>query len=146
MSLAELLRESTVDLVGGAAAEVHQARLDHYEEEGLNALRKRLTVILELTLDCLETGRADAIIDWATRVAQERFAAGYDLVELQTAINILEEAFWRRLLSSRQPEELAHDLGLVNSILGMAKDELARTYVSLAMERGGSRAAGSRKY
>lgn len=135
MTLTELLREDTELLVGGAVAEVHQARLEHYEEEGIQALRQRLKVILELTLDCIETGRADAIVDWATQVAKERFDAGYDLGELQTALNIVEEALWKRLLSSRRPQDLAHDLGLVNYVLGMAKDALARTYVSLARRR-----------
>jgi hypothetical protein len=146
MSLSELLRESGDDLVNGAVAELRQARLEHYEGEGNQALRQRLGAILELTLSSIETGHAEEIVEWAARVAHERFSAGYDLFELQTAINILEEAFWKRLLASRSPEELAHDLGLVISVLGIAKDELARAYVALARQQAGSSAAGNRRY
>jgi hypothetical protein len=132
VDVAELLRGSADDLVNGAAAELHQARLAHYEAEGVAVLRERLRILLDLTLRCLESRQAEPINDWARRMAHERFAAGYDLLELQTAVNVLEESLWKRILSSIGPEDLAHALGLVNAILGMAKDTLARTYVSLA--------------
>ena len=135
MDLTELLRENADELVGGAVAELHQARLSHYEQEGVQAIRERLSALLDLTLSCLEERRADPIVDWAARVGRERFAAGYDLLEVQTAINVIEEALWKRILASVGPEDLAHALGLVNALLGMAKDTLARTYVSLATKR-----------
>jgi hypothetical protein len=72
------------------------------------------------------------MIEHAEHIARERHAAGYDLFEVQTAINVIEEALWKRILSSVEPNELAHALGMVNAIFGMAKDVLARTYVSLA--------------
>ncbi len=135
MNLTELVRENADDLVRGAVAELHQARLRHYEEEGIDAAHERLTTLLDQTLRCLEAHRADPIIDWATRIGHDRFAAGYDLFEVQTAINVLEEALWKRILSSVGPEDLAHALGLINAILSMAKDTLARTYVSLTTNR-----------
>jgi hypothetical protein len=135
MNLAELIREKADILVNGAVAELHQARLQHYEEEGIQAAKERLTTLLDETLSCLDARRADPIIDWATRVGHERFAAGYDLFEVQTAINVLEEALWKRILSSVGPDDLAHALGLINAILSTAKDTLARTYVSLATNK-----------
>ena len=135
MNLTELVRENADDLVSGAVAELHEARLRHYEEEGIHAARERLATLLDKTLGCLDERRADPIIDWATLVGHERFTAGYDLFEVQTAINVLEEALWKRILSSVGPEDLAHALGLINAILSMAKDTLARTYVSLATNR-----------
>jgi hypothetical protein len=135
MELVELIRERADDLVNGAEAELHQARLEHYEAEGLQSARERLSTLLAQTLSCLEVRRAEPIIDWATRVGHERCAAGYDLHEVQTAINVLEEALWKRILSSVGPEDLGHALGLVNAILSMAKDTLAREYVSLTTNR-----------
>lgn len=132
MSLTELLSENADDLVNGVVAELHQARLEHYEAEGLRTLHERIRTLFDSTLQCLDSCRADAIVDWADRVGRERYTAGYDLLELQTAINAVEEALWRRVLSNTGPEDLAHALGLINAILGMAKDTLARTYVSLA--------------
>jgi hypothetical protein len=135
MDLTELLRDKADDLVDGAVAQLHQARLKHYEAEGLQAARARLSTLLAQTLICLEERRAEPIVDWATRVSRERFVAGYDLFEVQTAINVLEEALWKRLLASLGPDNIAHALGLVNAIFGMAKDNLARQYVSFATNR-----------
>jgi len=132
MELTELLRERSDDLVAEAMAELRQAHLEHYEAEGLTAVRERLATLLEVTLQCLSTARADPVVEYTTRVAHDRFAGGYDLLELQTAINVLEEALWKQILSSMEPVEVAHALGLVSSILGMGKDALARAYVSLA--------------
>jgi hypothetical protein len=135
MDLVELIQERADDLVHGAVAELHQARLEHYEQEGLQVARDRMSTLLTRLLTCLEARRAEPIIDWATRVGHERFSAGYDLSEVQTSINVLEEALWKRILCSVGPRDLAHDLGLVIAILSMAKDNLARTYVSLATKK-----------
>jgi hypothetical protein len=135
MDLAQLLRETAGTLVEEAAAQVHQARLQHYEEEGVPAARERLSTLLDLTLECLEASRAEPIIEWATRIGRERYERGYELAEVQTAINVLEEILWRRILATLGPGDLAYALGLVNALLGMAKDTVARTYVSLATRR-----------
>jgi malate dehydrogenase (oxaloacetate-decarboxylating) len=132
IELVDLLRERADDMVKDAAVELHRAHLEHYEAEGIDAAQRRLADLLDQILFCLETGRADAIIDWAARVGHERFAVGYDLFEIQTAINVLEEALWRRVMSSLGPQDLGHALGMANSILGMAKDKLAREYVALS--------------
>jgi len=134
MRLIAMLRENTDELVESAAAELHRAHLAHYEKVGLEATRERISALVELTFACLEAGSADPVTDWASRVGRERYDAGYDLLELQVAVNIVEEAFSQRILASIDPENVARYLGLVSAILGMAKDALARTYVSLATE------------
>jgi hypothetical protein len=138
--LASFLGERADHLVSEAEATLRQARLEHYEKDGLAAMRRRLTALLDVTLKCLSRGEADPIITHTTRIARERFSAGYDLLEVQTSINILEEVLWRRILSSISPEELVHALGLVSGLLSLGKDALARTYVALALAQ--SRASG----
>jgi hypothetical protein len=65
-------------------------------------------------------------------IARERFASGFDLWEVQTAFNVLEEAIWVHILKELPPTEYAEALGLVSTVLGTGKDTLARRYVSLA--------------
>jgi hypothetical protein len=65
-------------------------------------------------------------------IARERFASGYDLWEVQTAFNLLEEAIWKRILKELTADEYAQALGLVSTVLGIGKDTLARRYVTLA--------------
>lgn len=132
MEFLELLREKADDVVRDALAELRQARLEHYEGEGAQVARERLSLLLELTLSCLEARQAEPMIECATRIGRERFEAGYGLLEVQTAFNTLEEALWKRILSSVSKEDFPHALGLTSAILGMGKDALARTYVSLA--------------
>ena len=67
-------------------------------------------------------------------IATERFHAGYDLAEIQTAFNALEEATWMRVLQRLDASELAEALGLISTVLGAGKDALARAYVSLAAD------------
>ena len=66
------------------------------------------------------------------RSREKRYTAGFDLWEVQTAFNVLEEAIWVRVFKSVPPDALAEALGLVSTVLGAGKDTLARKYVSLA--------------
>jgi hypothetical protein len=135
VELAAFLRERSDHLVSEAKASLRQAQLEHYEKDGLAAMERRLNALLDVTLSCLDCGDAGPIVDHTTRIARRRFAAGYDLLEVQTSINVIEEVLWSRILASLPPQEQAHALGLVSGLLGLGKDSLARTYVALAREQ-----------
>jgi hypothetical protein len=72
------------------------------------------------------------MIAHAEGIARERFEAGFDLWEVQTAFNVLEEAIWVRILKELAPTDFAEALGIISTVLGVGKDTLARRYVSLA--------------
>lgn len=129
---AALLRERADTLVTEALTMMTEARLEHYDAAGLPTVRQRLTTMLNVALSCLEAGEADEIIAYMTRIGRERFSAGYDLLEVQTSANVVEEALWRRIPSLVAPAEVPRALGLVSSLFSAGKDALARTYVSLA--------------
>ena len=135
MELSDLFRSWEDDLVNEAVTELRHARLKSYIADGEEITRERVTKFIEKAMECFSLRRAEPMIEHAERISRERHAAGYDLSEVQTAINVIEEALWKRILSSVEPDELAHALGMVNAIFGMSKDVLARTYVSLATNR-----------
>ena len=135
MDLSELFRSWEDDLVNDALTELGHARLRHYMDDGEEVTRERVTLFINRVLECLEQRLAEPIIEHAEHIARERYASGYDLFEVQTALNVIEEALWKRVLASVDSEELAHALGMVNAIFHTAKDVLARTYVSLATDR-----------
>jgi hypothetical protein len=135
VELSELFRSWQEDLVDEALTELRHARLQHYIADGEEITRKRVTEFIERAMECFSSRRAEPMVEHAAHIARERHAAGYDLFEVQTAINVIEEALWKRILSSVDSDELAHALGMVNAIFGMSKDVLARTYVSLATNR-----------
>jgi len=129
---ATLLRERADPLVAEALTMMTEARLEHYDAAGLPTVRQRLAALLHVALSCLEAGEADEIIAYMSRVGRERFSAGYDLLEVQTSANVMEETLWRRIPSLVAPEDVPRALGLVSSLFSAGKDALARTYVSLA--------------
>ena len=130
--LATLLRERVDALVAEGLTMMTEARLEHYDAAGIPIVRQRLAALLDVALSCLEAGEADHAIAYMTRVGRERFSAGYDLLEVQTSANVMEEVLWRRIPSLVAPTDVPRALGLVSSLFSAGKDALARTYVSLA--------------
>ena len=106
----------------------------HYEAAGAAEVRRRLERLFDHLLEGLRERDLGPMITYAEALAQERFEAGYDLVEVQTAFNALEEASWQRALTDLDPADFANALGLVSTLLGAGKDALARRYVSLAAD------------
>ena len=132
MDVVDLLERDRDRLVGTATETVRAARLAHYEAQGPDVLRRRVEDLYRLLASCVRRNDAGPMIEHARRVASERFGAGFDLHEVQTAFNAIEEAVWTRILAEMEPADLARALGLVSTVLGLGKDALARAYVSLA--------------
>lgn len=131
---AELLERRRVEIVSDAEAALARAHSRHYETAGVEAVHERLELLYDHLLQALEHRDLAPTIAYAEQVAEERFTAGFDLAEVQTAFNALEEATWARVFAELEPSEFAEALGLVSTILGAAKDALARRYVSLATD------------
>lgn len=132
MTLNQLLKEQTNDILSDAQAAIARARLTHYEKSGSEHTHQRLRALYTLTARAVKEKNMGPMIAHAETIARERFEAGFDLSEGQTAFNALEEAIWIRILKDMSPNELAEALGLISTVLGAGKDALARTYVSLA--------------
>ena len=113
---------------------LERCHLKHYEHPDSDVNRVRLSTLFSLVMKCLRCRRVEPIQAYAHALAGERFRAGYNIGEVQTAMNALEEAIWTQILRQRENIDLAHSLGLVTTVLGTAKDVLARTYVSLASD------------
>jgi hypothetical protein len=132
MTLHELLHAHTAEIVAEAEEAVKRAHLHKYEESGPEHTHQRLKALFVLTARAAKERNLGPMIAHAENIAHERFEAGFDLWEVQTAFNVLEEAIWVRILRELPPTEYAEALGLVSTILGVGKDTLARRYVSLA--------------
>jgi hypothetical protein len=119
-------------IVDGAEEALARSHARHYEAAGETEVRRRLELLFDRLLAGLRERDLGPMIAYAETLAEERFEAGYDLVEVQTAFNALEEASWQRVLADLDATEFADALGLVSTLLGAGKDALARRYVSLA--------------
>ena len=129
---AEFLTRERGPIVAAAQAALERTHSRHYESDGALELHRRLETLFDQMLAAIVDRDVGPLVEYAQQVAQERFDAGYDLSEVQTGFNALEEATWQRIFAGLEPSDYAEALGLVSTILGAAKDALARKYVSLA--------------
>jgi hypothetical protein len=134
MSLLTILENDSEPILAQAVDVLGRCRLEHYEEAGPALGRERLTELYRLTVSAIRDRNLAPVIDYMTQVADDRYHAGYTIREVQIAINVLEEAIWHHVVQATPPDELAESLGLVSTVLGAAKDSLARAYVSLASQ------------
>ncbi|MFN7965082.1 MAG: hypothetical protein U0V87_05275 [Acidobacteriota bacterium] len=132
MTIYELLSQERESILREALTAVGRSHLAHYEADGDEPLRARLGALLDLARDSMHTRNATAMLRYAEQVAEERFTAGFDLREVQTAFNVLEESIFKRVLDRLQPQDAVDAIGLVGTVLGLGKDALARRYVALA--------------
>jgi hypothetical protein len=132
MDLYTFLHDRTTAILTEAQVAVERTNLRHYREAGPEHTHQRLRALLVLTTRAAKDRNLGPMIAHADEVARERFSSGYDLWEVQTAFNVLEEAIWSRIIKELPATDFASALGLVSTILGAGKDTLARRYVSLA--------------
>ncbi|MBI4880189.1 MAG: hypothetical protein HY812_11100 [Planctomycetes bacterium] len=136
MKLMELLTAEAAGIVEDALTALQRAHVKGYEKAGAAVTRERLARLYELTVESVERRNLTALARHAEDVARARRAAGYDLREVQTAFNVLEEVIWKRILAKVDPAEVAEALGLVSTVLGAGKDRLACAYLGQAAGAG----------
>jgi hypothetical protein len=134
MSLIELLQAQHNEILTSAFDAAKRSQLKNYEKAGDEHIHQRLKALFVLTVRAIKERNLGPMIAHAETVAQERFSAGFDLSEVQTAFNVLEETIWMNILKHLPATEFAEALGLVSTVLGAGKDSLARRYVSLASQ------------
>lgn len=128
----EFLVQGRPAIINRAAATLAESKARHYRSLEPETIRARLEALHEQLVHAAASRDLGGVVSYARNLADERFAAGFDLSEIQIAINALEEAVWTQVFCELQPDQFAETLGLVSTILGAAKDSLAREYVSLA--------------
>jgi hypothetical protein len=131
--LIRMLRGRGDEIVEAAAIAMAHSASSHYGELGRVALRTRLESLYSRVVDAVQRRDVAAICVYARGLAAERYDDGYDVGELQTAFNRLEEQLWRTILHDLPPSLHAEALGVVSTVLGAAKDALTREYVTLAV-------------
>ena len=130
MDVAAFLEARSAEILASAEAAVARTHLEHYEAAGPAVNAERLAALMAVLLNCLREHRLEPALEYGESLAHERHATGYELSEVQTVINVLEESVWRTLAAAAPRESQGYALGLVSTVLGAAKDKLACTYVS----------------
>ncbi len=132
MDIAAFLHQERESIVEAAVRSIRHARIDHYAVREPGETRGRIERLFDRLEDVATTRDLGSLVTYTSTIADERFQAGFQLSEVQAAMNALEEAIWWRMIELVPPEELGSALGLIGTALGAGKDALARAYVSLA--------------
>jgi hypothetical protein len=132
MRVVRFLEENSEKVIDRAMEAVRRTKMSGNGGDSAAQTRHRLESMYTLAKQCLRIRNAELMVRRADEIARERFYAGYDLGEVQLAFNVLEESIWKEILQGMEPGEYAEAIGSVSAILGLGKDALARTYVSLA--------------
>jgi hypothetical protein len=135
MNIISLLLEYRPAVVKRASLRVYQCHLESPSHTSEEAVRRTIETLYELTQTSVRERDAGPMIAWGERMARERYEVGCCLHEMQTVINTLESALWQTIVEKLEPKAFAEAIGLVSTALGMAKDALAREWVSLASKR-----------
>lgn len=135
MELLPFRHEYKHEILKGCVEKIQKLKLAHYDTVGPEALAKRFEVLYHLLYECIKDKQVKNIINYAEKIAQERFEDGYDLMEVQTAFNTIEELVWQKIIEHIPAPNLGEALGIVSTIPGNGKDKLASSYVSLASKR-----------
>lgn len=132
MEITKLLEENNVEIIEESFKSMSKLKLKGYSKAGRDETKQRLNELYKKLLQCTKKKELIPILNYTDKIAKERYSAGFDIFEVQTAINSLESAIWNKIFKLTRPEKLAESLGVVSTVLGAGKDNLARTYVSLA--------------
>jgi hypothetical protein len=130
--LLAMLDRGSAGIVDEAATALDRSHLPHYEGLAAEERVRRLRSLFDVVRLSLQTRDLVPIHDYAEHLARERFDAGFDIAEVLTAFNVLEEELWRRTVAEAAPAQLADAIGMVSTVLGAGKSSLACAYVALA--------------
>jgi len=117
MNLDALLVEDESGVLDEAYAALQRSHIAHYEAAGEQFTRQRLADLFHLVVTAISTRNLAEMSAYSEAVAVDRFNQGFDISEVQTAYNALEEAMWRRVVASESAAELPEAVGLLSTVL-----------------------------
>ena len=82
----------------------------------------------------IELNSCDEMVTFMDKVSDERYEVGFELHEVQTAINIMEESLWKMISEFVDSDKKTAAMKQVSCLLGKAKQELAHEYAMLSKE------------
>jgi hypothetical protein len=132
MPLIRLLKHNEAEILEDAIITIENSHLRHYSTFNTQKNRKRLNRLQNLLQICVKKSTLTPIKNYIEAIAKERFFSGFDLKEVLTSINILEEIIWKKVIENLKLEECADALSTISTVFGTAKSSLTCTYVSLA--------------
>jgi hypothetical protein len=103
MEFTNLLEKKSAEIIESALASLNRAHLKSYTKSTEQKNRSRLMNLLSLTRQCIKEKNLLPITEYSEKIAKERYKQGFDLFEVHTAFNVLEEVLWKRVVQNIEP-------------------------------------------
>ncbi|MBK8230715.1 MAG: hypothetical protein IT349_03440 [Candidatus Eisenbacteria bacterium] len=116
------------ELAEHLAREIRRVAPQHYDQIDDAVLQQRTARLVGALVKALETGPEPFLV-YVRQMAEARIHEGFFLEEMQTVLSLLEERLWNLVLDSAPYRRGIAHLAVVTTIVGRAKDELARVYL-----------------
>jgi hypothetical protein len=131
MELYNFFNTRRQSILSEACSSLAKSHLHSYDKVKADANRERLTNLYDVVRKSAVTKNIAVVKEYSTKIARERYEAGYDLHEVHSAFNVLEEAIWKEAMKHIPAEQIGETLAMVSTVLGAGKETLALTYVGL---------------
>ena len=135
--MSAVLADAQGRVVDEAVAALERRDQTHRRAASAADRRRYVGDLFGLVAACVRAGGTEPIIASSRQVAADRFAAGFDIAEIQGEFSVLEEVLWRHVGNALAADQRIEAQRLVSTILGAGRDAVARTYVVLASRSGG---------
>lgn len=111
-----------------------RAQLQHYKQLSPERIRLRLLKLFQALVKSVEVNSCQEMVKFMEKVSEERYESGYELHEVQAAVNILEETLWKKISKFVDDDKQISAMKQIVCILSKAKEELANEYALLSKE------------
>ncbi|HAX49253.1 MAG TPA: hypothetical protein PK605_08130 [Ignavibacteria bacterium] len=132
MTLLELIHNQPELITKEATNSLIRVQLPHYSKFRLEEIQVKYSNLLLALTKCVETQNCNDMIGYMDLISDERFASGFEVEEIQIALNIFEEALWKNIRKYVDPKDHYASKKMVTTIVDKAKEELLNEYVTLS--------------
>lgn len=126
--LHDYVGDQAAAIAEGLAKALKDASAPHYQATDDSTLQGRTRRLVDAFVVALDDG-PHCFVGYVRDMAEERIAEGFFLPEIQTVLSLLEQRVWHMVVDEAPIGELVSQLGCVTTVVGEAKDELARVYL-----------------
>ena len=134
MTLLEMLYYKTDLILLDTTDGLVKAHLTHYKNLQPELIRFRLMKLFNALVKSIEKNSCEEIKEFMDKITGERYELGFELYEVQTAINILEESLWKNIQKYIDDDKQIAAMKQVTDILTKAKEKLAEEYYLINKE------------
>jgi hypothetical protein len=137
MTLLEMLYNKPDLILLDALESLEKIHLIHYGNLKPELIRFRLSKLLEAFVKSVETSSIDEMTNFISKISDERYELGFELYEVQTVINILEESLWKKILIFVDEDKQISAMKQVSDILSKGKERLVNEYANISKKYTG---------